>query len=281
MQKVTISGNNAGIGQGPWALGKGLGMHIVIVESDTPDLARRARETRGADNVQRFAAVIGSVLPQAGIRAVAPYDGEDVQFDGADAAIFTGSAVDWQADDPRARPLADALEAAFAAGLPVWGSCNGMNLGAILLGGSVGGSPSGVEVGLARDMRLTAEGRHHPMMAGRRDGFCVPCIHRDEVRQLPEGAVVLAGNAHSPVQAFAYERDGVSFWGVQYHPEYPAQAVGAALAARDPSDPRAADLLRADTDPEAARRLGADPADLVADARSRELRNWLAHVTPA
>ena len=57
------------------------------------------------------------------------------------------------------------------------------------------------------------------MLAGRPIEYAAPCIHRDEVAQLPKDAVLLAGNAHSPVQAFVVETDTVTFWGTQYHPE--------------------------------------------------------------
>ena len=100
----------------------------------------------------------------------------------------------------------------FEAGLPTLGSCNGMQLAASVLGGQSSASPNGREDGLARDVTLTEAGRAHPFMAGRIDGYAAPCVHRDEVSRLPDGAVVLATNNHSEVQAFAYENDGIRFW---------------------------------------------------------------------
>ena len=99
----------------------------------------------------------------------------------------------------------------FAVGLPTIGSCNGMQLAASVLGGSSTASPNGREDGLSGDIRLTNAGRNHVMMAGREDGYAVPCTHRDEVVRLPEVGVRLAGNGHSAVQAFAIDCDGIDF----------------------------------------------------------------------
>ena len=112
----------------------------------------------------------------------------------------------------------------FAAGLPVIGSCNGMQLAASILGGSTAESP-GREDGPAGNIKLTDAGKTHPMMVGREDGYAVPCTHRDEVVRLPDAAVLLAGNDRA-VQAFAVEQDGIHFWGMQYHPEFDVGFVG-------------------------------------------------------
>lgn len=119
------------------------------------------------------------------------------------------------------------------------------------------------------------------MMAGRNNGFSVPCVHRDEVQKLPEGAVLIASNAHSPVQAMVYEANGVDFWGAQYHPELMMKDV-----APSNQDLRLiidgldliADLAIADTDEAAAQRLGTSTAALALETRARELINWLDHV---
>ncbi|MBI1985491.1 MAG: hypothetical protein HYS64_02200, partial [Rhodospirillales bacterium] len=49
------------------------------------------------------------------------------------------------------------------------------------------------------------------------DGFI---SHVDEVTHLPPGAVLLASNAFTRVQAVAVRQGPGVFWGLQYHPEY-------------------------------------------------------------
>jgi len=93
---------------------------------------------------------------------------------------------------------------------------------------------------------------------------------------------VVATNAHSAVQAMVYERDGVDFWGTQYHPELTARDV-AVLYLRVPGIfhghiAMAEDLEAADNDDAVAARLGTSVAALSVENRARELVNWLGHV---
>ena len=242
---------------------------VLIVESNPASGIAAAPE---------FVDALRLLDPTAEIRVVHPYDAavSDADLAGVEGAIFTGSGVDWSTDAPQAAPLRAMMERVFAAGIPSYGSCNGMQLAASVLGGAVGASPNGREDGLALDIRLTDAGRRHPFLAGRADGFAAPCVHRDEVQRLPEGAVLLAGNAHSPVQAFAYERGGVRFWGVQYHPEITPTGI-AQIFERIGTGTEAtrADYRAAETDAGAARRLGAEPGDFVPLTRLTEIRNWL------
>ncbi|MEM9348902.1 MAG: type 1 glutamine amidotransferase [Pseudomonadota bacterium] len=237
---------------------------ILIVDSNPKALNDRNRRGGQPGLGDGYAAALTSLDAEAQCTIIAPYDGDaSPALDRFDGIVFTGSAVEWSTEDPRAEPLAVIMRAAFAAAKPVLGSCNGLQLAATLLGGESGASPNGVEEGLARDLQLTQAGKDHPMMAGRQSGYAVPCIHRDEVTKLPQGTVVLATNAHSPVQAFAYEKDGVDFWGVQYHPEYTPEYMRFTLQSRGASA----------RDAEAA--VSPTPSDTE---RMTELRNWLDHL---
>ncbi|MCR9124676.1 MAG: type 1 glutamine amidotransferase [Rhodobacteraceae bacterium] len=256
--------------------------HILIVDSNPAEhyaKRRAAAAGRAEDAVDgmQYGEVLRALDPAVRYRVVAPYDDPALpDLSGLDGVVFTGSGVDWSTDDPRAAPLADTMRRVFDAGLPVFGSCNGMLLAATVLGGNNRVSPNGREDGLARDIRLTPEGAAHPMMAGRRDGFAVPCVHRDEVETMPPGAVVLARNDHSPVQAFAYERGGVRFWGVQYHPEYSPLHVAGFVESDGRLPETICDALRrCQEDAAAAALLGTTPEEQAPASRRIELGNWL------
>lgn len=257
-------------------------MKILILEAETPQLVDKARANGFATNADHYASALKNLSPDLQIHVAEPYratltlaDLEDVT-----GVAFTGSGVAWSTDAPEAAALRAAGEMVFKAGIPTIGSCNGLQLATVLLGGTVGASPKGMEIGLAQGIEITDAGRAHPMMQGRRGGYAVPCIHRDEVQHMPEGAVLIANNAHSPVQAMIYQANGVDFWGVQYHPELSTTAIagyvesgffaqGAGLAG---------DLRLAEFDAQAAKRLGGISEDLCVDARTIELANWLAYL---
>jgi GMP synthase (glutamine-hydrolysing) len=253
-------------------------MKILIIDSDPAEINERKKANFGMTTGEGYASALRACRDDLQITIVCPYDGDPLpdptEYEGV---IFTGSAVGWSTDAPQQAPLVAAMRRCFDAKRPVMGSCNGMQLAATVLGGSNRASPNGSEDGLARDIRLTEAGRTHPFLAGRQDEYAAPTVHRDEVAKLPDGAVLLATNDHSAVQAFAYERDGIRFWGVQYHPEYTLAYIGKGM--RDwnklPKD-IAADIAIADTDRAAAARLGVRFTDMQPEMRMTELRNWLA-----
>lgn len=251
---------------------------ILIIDSNPAAENAPFVAHQGMTIGQNYAAALNACQEGLDITIIAPYDGDPLPpLEAYDGVVFTGSSVAWNTDDARAAPLAEAMRRVFDAGLPTLGSCNGMQLAASVLGGSSEASPNGREDGLAKGITLTEAGRTHPFMAGREDGFAAPSVHRDEVRQMPDGAVLLAGNAHSGVQAMAYERDGVRFWGVQYHPEIDPANLGPSMVRMGWMEPQAArDLEVSADDPRAAERLGIRPEDMTPEVRLTELRNWLA-----
>lgn len=242
----------------------------VLVVDSNPD-AQNAVVARwlGTGLGESFADEAQRICPDVQVTVTNPYEDTEVaKVADYSGVIFTGSSVPWNVEDLQAAPLAKVMEAAFAAQRPVYGSCNGMQLAAHVLGGSTRAAPAGREDGLACDVSLTEAGQDHPMMAGRAAVYSVGCVHRDEVATLPQKATLLAGNAHSAVQAFAYEEDGISFWGCQYHPEYTAEYLLGYLRGTDRA--KAADHL--------AHNMGTHLAD---GTRDLEIRNWLNTLTPS
>ena len=262
-------------------------MHIIILEGDTPQLLRDKAGSGIDMSAARFGQSLQACNASLTFDVTEPYRDdfsiENLRLSDYDGAVFTGSGVSWSTQDQRARPQQKAMEAVFKAGLPTMGSCNGMQLAATVLGGSVTASPNGFEVGIALDIQLTDAGRSHPYHDGRESGFCCPCIHRDEVDRLPPGACITATNAHSQVQAMVYEEDGVRFWGTQYHPEYTLQQMAAVLQKPgtmfQADDPLIPALIKLESGQTPTPEVPVNPLDLTAHQRTTELRNWLNRLT--
>jgi GMP synthase (glutamine-hydrolysing) len=111
------------------------------------------------------------------------------------------------------------------AGLPIFGSCWGLQIAAMAAGGLVARNPGGREVGIARKILVNEQGAKHPMFRGKTGVFDAPCIHYDEVTRLPEGATLLASNSHSRIQAALIPVGKSEVWAVQYHPEFDLQQL--------------------------------------------------------
>jgi GMP synthase (glutamine-hydrolysing) len=146
-----------------------------------------------------------------------------------DSVMIPGSPLHIYDKAPAVTRQIEFARAAFAGGVPVWGSCWGFQLATVALGGSVRRNPRGRELPIARSISVTEAGRAHPLFASRPPVFDALCSHLDEVETLPPNAEVLAANELSSVQAMvARTRRGGSFFGTQYHPEH-TLAVSAAL----------------------------------------------------
>ncbi|MEM7597136.1 MAG: type 1 glutamine amidotransferase [Pseudomonadota bacterium] len=238
-------------------------VRVLILEGNTP-----AWLTSGPAGAACFVSTFQRLDPKLSLQILNPYQRavSPGDFDAVDAVVFTGSGEAWAADAPETACQREAMELALAAGRPIWGSCNGMNLAAVVLGGSVGPNPNGIEVGLAENLQLTEAGEIHPMMAGRAPGFAVPCIHRDHVLQLPSQAQLLAYNAHTAVQAFAMDAGGADIWATQYHPEASLDDIAAYVRHQGIFDHlgEAMGLLKA--------------RHIDFEARSSELANWVRYV---
>jgi GMP synthase (glutamine-hydrolysing) len=273
---------------------------LLIVEG----LPARARDGADAAGVR-----IGSELVRRAVHSVAPGLHCEVLF-AADAGaalpagcglgdfrgvIIGGSSLHAYDDVPEVHRQLELLRAIGAMGLPVYGSCWGLQIAAVVAGGRVRRSDLGREVGVARKIVPTAAGRRHPLLAGKGDCYDALCIHYDGIDVLPQGSTVLAGNAHSAVQAAVVPVGRSEVWGVQYHPEFDLGQM--ALLMRHYADDMVAQgyyANRADLDAGLAKwlALAAHPGDAASawqlgldrdtiddGFRRLEIANWLAQLS--
>ena len=178
----------------------------------------------------------------------------------------------------------------------MYGSCWGMQLITVALGGVVASTRRGA-VGIARNITLNDGGRLKSCSRASPAHSTRYARMRDEVETLPQGATVLACNGMSAIQAMEIARDGGSFLGVQYHPEHTFATTAAILEARtgrlvedgfarsaEDMQSVIADLRALEADPgrrDIAWRLGLDKHVLDPALRSAEFGNWLrAKVLP-
>ena len=210
------------------------------------------------------------------------------QYDGI---AWTGSSLTIFAEDPKVSPQIAFAQAAFEAKVPSFGSCWAAQIAVVAAGGRCDVNPKGREMGLARKIALTPEGRAHPLYTGKKSVFDAFISHDDEVTHLPPGASLLASNDHTRVQAVSVTHKGGAFWGLQYHPEYDLHELARLCYCRKQKlvergffqDMAAAqdfvDRLEAlHQDPsrkDIAWLLGIDEDVMNEDIRQAEVRNWI------
>lgn len=138
-----------------------------------------------------------------------------------DGVVLTGSHAMVTHREAWSEQTAAWLRDAVYVSLPVLGICYGHQLLAHALGGSVDNHPDGLESGTTGVWRLPDADRD-PLFADMPSHWHAHVAHRQTVTQLPQGAVPLAYNRFEPHHAFRF---GACAWGVQFHPEFPAEAA--------------------------------------------------------
>jgi GMP synthase (glutamine-hydrolysing) len=248
-------------------------MPNILIADGTPATWQDERADVGIpSNFSLFAAAVQLHGPDIRCTPLNIADGEALprgttlsDFDGV---MLTGSPLHIYDPSPSVTRQIDFARAAFAAGVSVWGSCWGLQLATVALGGSVRRNPRGRELAIARAVTITEAGRAHPLLASRPAVFDALCSHLDEIETLPPNSAVLAGNQVSSVQAMASQTlSGGSFFGTQYHPEH-TLIVSAALM-----EIRAAELVDEGfgSDRSQVTAMAADYRALATDPTRRDL----------
>ena len=208
-------------------------LNILIAEG-TPAVWQAERAGFGLpSNFSLLAAAVRLHCPDIRCTPLNIADGEALPFgitlSDFDGVMFPGSPLHIYDPDPCVTRQIDFARAAFAPGVPVWGSCWGLQLTVVALGGSVRRNALRRELPIARAITITEVGRAHPLLASRPVIFDALCSHLDEIETLPPDSQVLAANEVSAIQAVVVQtpKQG-SFHGTQYHPEH-TLAVSAAL----------------------------------------------------
>lgn len=275
-------------------------LRLLIVEGNPAAVNAAGAAAGGRPTGERYADVLRRWAPDADIQIVYPTEGP-VTLDAAalarfDGAAITGSALNLYDGTPDILRQIELARALISAGVPIFGSCWGLQVGVAALGGRIARNPRGREVGIARRLTKTQAGRAHPMLADRPDVYEAICVHLDEVAEPAPGLTVLAANDKSPVQAAEW-RDGAGrplFWGVQYHPEHDFREISAIMrrygerlsqegaypdeASRVAELDAFAALAARPADADAAARLKIDAQVLEDDRREAEIGRWIRHV---
>jgi GMP synthase (glutamine-hydrolysing) len=270
-------------------------LRLLVVEGNTAETRTMHVATTGSTMSEAYASVLKSLAPDADIDICFAADTADRPNGSGlgdyDGIAMTGSALNlWKAEDASLRQVELAREV-FAAHVPFFGSCWGLQVAAVAAGGEVRLNPKGREVGFARKITLTQDGIGHGLHYGRPLAFDAPTVHSDVVAALPPDATVTARNAMADVQAAEIRHQGGIFWGVQYHPEYSLFDVAMTLKrygdqlVRDQFydslielDQHVDWLLALHQKPKLkgeAWRIGIDQDVLHSEMRLSELNNWL------
>jgi GMP synthase (glutamine-hydrolysing) len=207
------------------------GPRILVIDGNVAEIRARQIAALGYDSGTGYARVLRRLDSSLRVDIVTAADGTTLPAGAAlesyDGVTMTGSALNIYNGGVPVNRQVELAKAVFAAGVPFFGSCWGLQVAVTAAGGEVRANPRGREFGFARCVLLSDAGRQHALFAGKPAAFEAPAIHRDEIASLPPGALTLAANDFG-IQAASFNHGRGTFWGVQYHPEYDYIDIAAA-----------------------------------------------------
>ena len=198
---------------------------ILMMEGNTKDRRARAASLGVRTSSEIYTVAIKAHFPDVSIDVINAADEDwaipgELSYADYDGFVISGSSLHAYDREFAVTNQIAVLKDVAEAGVPILGSCWGLQIAAVAGGGEVAFNPKGREVGFARKLYKTAAGAEHPLLCARPPVFDAPCIHYDEVIRLPENATLLASNDHSLVQAAVIPLGASEVWAVQYHPEF-------------------------------------------------------------
>ena len=152
----------------------------------------------GIDNLKKvgcrkasdiFTDVLRSLTPEDHVCSVtvvypcvASYDMASVEeLSAFDGVVWTGSSLTIHHDTPLVHRHIELARRCYAAAVPQYGSCWGLQISAAAAGLPCEENPRGREQPIARKVELTPEGQVHPMFEGKPQIFDALCAHTDQV----------------------------------------------------------------------------------------------------
>jgi GMP synthase (glutamine-hydrolysing) len=214
-------------------------MHFLIIDGYPEKSRDKFREVGSKLAWEYYADMLLAQMPDATYDVIFPSDPGSQLPAGAGLESYQG--VMWTGcnltifhhDDERVVRMIELGKKIYEVGVPSFGTCWGIQMAAVAAGGEVKVNPKGREMGIARKIYLTAEGRDHPFYAGKPPVFDGFISHYDEVTGLPPNSTLLASNDFTHVQALAVTHKKGTFWAIQYHPEYDLYAMARLIVARE------------------------------------------------
>lgn len=143
--------------------------------------------------------------------------------------VITGSPAMVSAREPWSEDAARWVKEAVDRGLAVLGVCYGHHLLAHALGGEVGPSPGGREIGTVT-VKLSRAKREDQLFHALPVEFPAHMTHEESVLRLPPGLANLGATRQDSNSVFSVP--GRRAWGVQFHPEFDADIMRAYLEGR-------------------------------------------------
>lgn len=255
-------------------------MKLLIIEGNTKSKRDENQQLGAIPYYQRFTKLLEYLGYGQDIDVVFPAD-IDASLPSVEkmktykGIMITGSALNAYQDIPSVTRQLSLLEDAFATGVPIYGSCWGMQIASVVAGGKVAKCALGREFGISEAIQISDKGLNSPYYINKPSVFSSICVHQDEVVAYADNTEILAFNSHTDAQAMTINYKKSQFFGVQYHPEFTPEDILVLTRALSPSLMNQIDMIDDLRGFEAAFTTLLPKTISDYKIHSLEIRNWL------
>ena len=135
-----------------------------------------------------------------------------------DGLIWGGSSLNIYNNTPEIKKQIEFMKECQKKVKNILAICWGMQVAVTAAGGVVKKAASS-QIGIANQIKISAEGLKHPIYKNKKDNFNSPAFNFDEVVTLPKNGICLASNKKNKIQSIYFTVGDTKIWGLQYHPE--------------------------------------------------------------
>ena len=201
-------------------------LKLLIVEGNTKEENSNFNKAGCVPQSENFKQHIKMFEPNCEIDVVEPGDDSTISkiiasLKKYNGVILTGSTLRINDESNEVKKHINFAKTCFKHEKKIFAACWGLQITVTAAGGKCRAAPRGAHVGIAYDIELTDEGKKHKLYSSKPHKFTTPAFNYDEVKILPNSAVVLASNKINKFEALYFTVGNSEIWGLQYHPEIP------------------------------------------------------------
>ena len=195
-----------------------------------------------------------------------------------DGIVLTGSTLRIEEKSNEVKKHIEFAKRLFENEKKIFAACWGLQITVTAAGGKCRVSPNGPHVGIAKDIKLTEEGKKHSLFKSKPETFTTPAFNYDEVEIPPNNSVLLASNEINKYEALYFTVGKSEIWGLQYHPEIPYDYMIKLIKHRSKGMLEKNIFKNQDEINQHVGSIEKAKLDLSDDSRTIELKNWLNYI---
>ena len=259
-------------------------LKLLIVEGNTKEENINFNNAGCVPQSQNFKLHVNQIKQNCEIDIVEPGNDKSVLkilplLNKYNGVILTGSTLRIEDQSEEVKKHIDFVKTLFQHEKKIFAACWGLQIAVTAAGGKCRVAPNGAHVGIARDIKLTQEGKKHNLYKSKPNTFTTPAFNYDAVDIPPMNSVLLASNKINKFEALYFTVGKSEIWGLQYHPEIPYDYMIKLIKYRSKKMIEKNVFKNQNEINEHIKSIEKAKVNLSDDSRTLELKNWLEYIS--